>query len=374
MLTTLLAMTALSVADLPRGCSKLVSMTGLPAFPASGLQTFTLPPADPGMPWNEAIVSWNVQGAGGARLTIEGRVLKENRRTKWFTIAKWTGDTVRAVSESVNDQGDDDGEMLTDTLRLKEPGGKLELRLTLETLYAEKVPHLKLLAVSFADTSAQPQTRPPNEKAWGKVIEVPRRSQMPYDGNKMAMSPTAASEPFRAWLPSVKTSPFCSPTACSMILAHWAKELKLPEVDRDVPQVIVGVFDNAWRGTGNWAFNTAYIGSVAGLRSYVTRLESITDLEDLIVAGVPVITSVASNLLQGNGKPAGEDGHLVVLVGFDKKGDPVFNDPGWTTDIRQTYRRENFSKAWAVSNRTVYLSYPESRGLPASPTGCWISE
>jgi hypothetical protein len=88
---------------------------------------------------------------------------------------------------------------------------------------------------------------------------------------------------------------------------------------------------------------------------------------------VPVAISVAYNLLQGNGKPAGGDGHLLILVGFNAEGDPVFNDPGWSKQIRQTYKRANFERAWAASGRTVYLVYPEGRKLPKAADGCWIS-
>ena len=164
----------------------------------------------------------------------------------------------------------------------------------------------------------------------------------------------------------------CSPTVVSMLLAFWAKELRHPELDRDVPEVQQGVFDPNWPGTGNWPFNTAFAGTVPGMRAYVARLTDISELEAWIASGKPVATSVSYDLLRGKGKKGASDGHLVVLVGFDEHGDPVFNDPGRSTEVRQTYKRADFDAAWATSGRTVYLIYPKFGLVPEDPFGHWI--
>jgi len=186
---------------------------------------------------------------------------------------------------------------------------------------------------------------------------------MPYEGGKLAFNPDLVSSNFKTWFAGVKQAQYCSPTSVSMVLDFWASKLSRPAMNVDVPDVAVGVFDEKYPGTGNWSFNVAYAGSFPGMVSYVTRLGGINDAESLVRAGIPVVCSVAYNLLKGNGKPAGGDGHLVVLVGFDSDGNPIFNDPG-RSDVRQTYKRENFAKAWANSHFTVYLIYPIDTLLP----------
>ena len=118
---------------------------------------------------------------------------------------------------------------------------------------------------------AGPSPQEPKRGAWGKIISVPERSQVPY-GEK------------QGW---------CSPTSTSMVLAYWAKALGRPELDLSVPEVAKGVYDKNWPGTGNWPFNTAFAGKVSGLRSYVMRLNYLADLEEYILAGVPIVLSVS---------------------------------------------------------------------------------
>jgi hypothetical protein len=105
------------------------------------------------------------------------------------------------------------------------------------------------------------------------------------------------------------------------------------------------------------------------LIAYVSRLSGIRDLEQWIEVGVPVGCSVDYTLLQGKTGP--KAGHLVVLIGFTETGDPVFNDPGWSKQVRQTYKRADFERAWVSSNRTVYLVYPKVMKTPAGG-GAWL--
>jgi hypothetical protein len=68
-----------------------------------------------------------------------------------------------------------------------------------------------------------------------------------------------------------------------------------------------------------------------------------------------------------------ESGHLVVLVGFTKDGEPVINDPAFKNQVRRVYKRSDFEKAWAYSKRTVYLVYPEGSNVPENSDQLWIS-
>jgi len=222
------------------------------------------------------------------------------------------------------------------------------LRLTLRNV--SDVGALKFLGLCFRDSRAAAVPLESTKRAWGKSLLVPERSQTVYP------------EGINEW---------CSPTSTSMILALWAAKFSRPELDYNVPEVARKVNDPNWPGTGNWPFNTAFAGSHAGIRAYVTRFSDVTELEDWINAGVAVAISVRNGWLKG--RPESGNGHLVVCIGFDERGDVIFNDPG-RSEVRQTYKRENVIKAWAAAGNTVYLIYPEKHVVPKDRFGHWYLE
>jgi len=323
-----------------------------PAFPPAGTTTVTEIPVEPPISgWREAVVSWNVKNPVGGRLRIEASASLDGRSTDWYVIADWCADPSRSPRQSVKDQADADGDVDTDTLVLKKPtSGQLLLRVSQETFEDSVPPALSLVTVSFAAPERFSSRDASSRKAWGTAISVPEKSQMNYPNGSV----------------------LCSPTSISMLLSYWAKDRS--EWAVDVPEVAAGVYDPVWKGTGNWPFNTAFAGSLSGLRGYVTRLNDIAELETLVSRGVPVATSVSYGLLKGKGKRDNDDGHLVVVRGFDPRGDLLINDPGKGTEVRQTYRRDAFLRAWKVSGNTIYLVHPEGRPLPKSSRGTWLAK
>lgn len=324
------------------------------SFPEVGeTRVFTATDASP-FPFNEAIVSWNVTPAAGAHVTVEAQAITGNELTKWYTLAEWELDDAQKRT-SINGQADDRGDVFTDTLHLKELGKAINLRFTLRKVAPGPTPKLKLVTVSFADTNQQPPSGCSPSPAWGKTVDVPQRAQGNYPQGGV----------------------LCSPTTMSMLLWHYSGVLKQPQLDQDVPIVQSNVWDLAYNGAGNWAFNTAYVGSFSGLMSYATRFRGIQDLEPWIDAGFPVGCSVSLDLLKGEPKNR-DSGHLVILVGFEKNGDPIFNDPAWKDQVRRTYKRENFERAWLNSHRTVYIVhpdysiYPDAKRPPQTQDEVWF--
>jgi hypothetical protein len=296
------------------------------------------------LPWDEAIVSWNVQPAGGAKLKVEARAIYGDLPTKWYVLGDWSHDGPRA---SLDWQKDEDGSVKTDTLSMRRKGGLLQLRLTGDSPNPKA--RVTFLGVCFSESDASYAPESEANRAWGRALSVFKRCQNDYPGG----------------------GGLCSPTSLSMMLTHWSKELGRAEMDQDVPQVQSGVWDQVYNGAGNWPFNTAYAGSFPGMRAYVARFAKVAELEVWTSAGFPVICSVSYQLLRG--KPldrSTENGHLVLLLGFTASGDPVFNDPA-SRETPKVYPRKAFEAAWNYSHRTVYLAYPEGAAVPASPEGRW---
>jgi hypothetical protein len=176
--------------------------------------------------------------------------------------------------------------------------------------------------------------------AWGKALPLPEKSQSDYVGG-------------RDW---------CSPTSVSMVLSYWAEVCQRPDWRVEVPEAARQIHDPAWGGTGNWSFNTAFAGSLAGPRAYVARFSDLVEVEEWISAGVPVVLSVSFDLLHGKSQDQ-RTGHLIVCVGFTQAGDVIVNDP-WAPKeegrgVRRVYPRTNVLAAWRRSQNTVYLIYPE---------------
>jgi len=293
-------------------------------------------------PVTELVPSWTGSAENGAKLTFFVRPDIDGAAE--FNLGTWSqGVATAEMRTSVNDQEDQFAKVSTDTLILKNPVNRFAVRIV--STPAADGTQAELRDLNFILSSEEPVMKPSGMSLWETLLEVPLRAQMSYEGGGV----------------------LCSPTSISMILGYWAKKISKPELDNDVPIVQAGVFDPAWNGTGNWPFNVAFGGSQPGMTGYVTRLRSVNDLEAFVGYGVPIATSVSNGILKGLGKQD-NDGHIVVVVGFDKEGNPIFNDPGRNV-VRMTYKRSDFEKAWAHSKNTVYVIHP--RGWKIPKDGPW---
>lgn len=331
--------------------SGLVIFTGASRWGASAgsgkATTLESPPIRTVVPWNELVVSWNVEPAQGAGLVVEA--LPETPSGSPYRMGEWSlGEGSPRPRTSIRGQKDSLGVVKTDTLVLKQPVSGLRLRVTLEGTLAEHPERLRWVTVSMTDTTRIPEPRTARREVWGRRLAVPERSQLAYPGGE-------------TW---------CSPTSVSMVLGWWAGVMERPDLDRDVPEVAEGVHDPGWSGTGNWPFNTAYAGSLPGLRGCAARLRDLRDVEDLVAEGVPVVMSVHPPALRGRGV-APDAGHLIVCTGFTETGDVEANDPWARLEEGQTvhrvYARANVERAWEHAHRLAYLIAPEkvARRFPA---------
>ncbi|WP_309571800.1 peptidase C39 family protein [Deinococcus sp.] len=279
--------------------------------------------------FDELIPSWNAVTPAGGSVRVEVRAQVASTWSRWFSFGTWSSAGDRA---SVDGQKDVTGEVLTDTLRLNRTATTYQYRVTLRGAGTT----LRLLAFNTTERAKHTAGlgQPGNRAAWGRLVDVPRRSQMIYpDGGEV----------------------WCSPTSVSMILAKYG-------VDVTVPQAAKGTFDSVYDGTGNWPFNTAYAGSL-GMRAYVTRLPNLAAAEAFTAAGQPIAVSLGWKKGELPGAPIeSSSGHLMVLDGFDTQGNPVLNDPAApdNASVRRTYPRAAFEKLWLThSGGLSYVLLPK---------------
>lgn len=309
------------------------------------------PKIDSPIPWNELIVSWNAIAPAGTFLKVEASAILPDHASRFYTMGIWSPDGKIFPRTSVRGQKDADGNVDTDTLILNQTANAAQIRVTLGGTNGA-MPALKFLGLSFANTKIPRTAREPDRAAWGRIIPTPEHSQ------------------HGSWT----NAGWCSPTSLSMALSRWAEVLHRPEMDLTVPEVAVKVYDSDFAGTGNWPFNTAFAGSFAGMRSYVTRFDDIAEVEEWIAAGIPVILSARWDWLQP-GRPVDRDGHLIVCIGFTENGDVVVNDPATRLDqgesVRRIYKRGNVIRSWTKSHNAVYLVYPVGTMIPKNRYGHW---
>jgi hypothetical protein len=138
-----------------------------------------------------------------------------------------------------------------------------------------------------------------------------------------------------------------------MLLAYWGKAHAIPEIVR-------AVYDERYGGTGNWAFNMAFAGSL-GLRAVLAHLGGLDHAARFIAAGIPLALSFSWCSGDLPGAPLDRsDGHLAVLRGFTPQGHPQMNDPA-QPDIMTTYDRKALERVWQAHGGAAFATVPAER-------------
>ncbi|GHO43449.1 C39 family peptidase [Ktedonospora formicarum] len=318
--------------------------------------TVTSPVHTTKQPFTTAVASWNAETPAGTWIETHIRVLEDNAWTGWYKLPIWASDFSAIKRHSIDGQNDTGGGIATDTFYTNDtPATAYQLSLTFFTTSPSVTPSVRRVA-AFASYDSDPKNTPqisPDTSVWGKSLNVPQRSQMlpEYEG----LGYGGGGE---VW---------CSPTSTSMVMAYWSNVLHQPALTQTVPDTARDTYDFTYEGTGNWPFNTAYAGS-HGLHAVVTRLYSMSQIEQWVKSGVPVVISIAykKNELPGTPIPS-SNGHLLVVKGFAANGDVITNDPAAATNetVQITYNRQAIQDVWLkYSSGTSYLIYPEHWLVP----------
>ncbi|MEW2630637.1 peptidase C39 family protein [Streptomyces sp. NPDC048389] len=315
--------------------------------------TWTSPVHRSRVPATEVIASWNAHTPVGTWLQVElsGRY-SDGVATPWFVMGRWAAGDTDIRRTSVDGQGDGRASIWTDTFSVDDAASGLRLdtyRLRL-TLYRRPgsgltptVWRLGAMASDIPDRFGVPASEP----ALARELIVPRYSQNTHVGRYPEYDNGG-----EAW---------CSPTSSQMIIEYWgrtptAADLAWVNPEFDDPQVCHAArhtYDHQYRGCGNWPFNAAYAATYPDMSAVVTRLSSLTDLETLIAAGIPAITSQSFLASELTGAGYGTTGHLMTVIGFTAGGDVIANDPASPSNeaVRRVYRRTEWENIWLRTKR-----------------------
>jgi hypothetical protein len=282
--------------------------------------------------FDTVVLSWNATTPSGSAVQFEARAKIGQTWSKYYALGFWTTDTKQQAKSFAN-QRDQHGEVQTDTLKLFQYASALQIR---ATLLGKATLHGLTAVLSDSQQHHKVVVSSPNKQVWGTDLPVPMHSQMIYpDGGEV----------------------WCSPTSLVMLLGYWQQKLGR-SLAQTVPETAKAVWDSTYDGAGNWSFNVAYAAS-RGVRASVQRLSSLSQAEGYIQKGIPLALSVAWKLgeLGGAALPS-SNGHLMVLRGFDKSGNPIINDPAAPSDgsVRRVYNRAQLERAWlGASGGIVYV-------------------
>ncbi|MFD5766666.1 peptidase C39 family protein [Streptomyces sp. NPDC127049] len=314
---------------------------------------WTSPAHTPAVPATEVIASWNARTPAGTWLQVElaGRYA-DGTATPWFVMGRWASGDTDIRRTSVDGQTDGRSSVWTDTLAVDDPASGLRLvayrlRLTLHrrpgSTLTPTVWRLGAMASDVPDRFTVPASVP----GLARELAVPRYSQNTHVGQYPEYDNGG-----EAW---------CSPTSSQMILEYWgrrpsAAELAWVNPDYADPQVCHAArytYDHQYEGCGNWPFNAAYAAGYPSMNAVVTRLRSLTDLETLIRAGIPAMTSQSFRAEELTGAGYGTSGHLMTVIGFTAAGDVIANDPASPTNeaVRRVYRRREWENIWLRTKR-----------------------
>ncbi|MGW5030490.1 peptidase C39 family protein [Streptomyces nigra] len=315
--------------------------------------TWTSPVHRLSVPATEAIASWNAHTPAGSWIQIEVKgTYSDGTATPWYVMGRWAAGDQDIRRTSVDDQSDDRSSVWTDTFAIDDPATGLRLasyrlRLTLYRKPGTKVtPKVWRAGVMGSDVPDR-FTVPASEPGLARELKVPRYSQELHVGQYPEYDNGG-----EAW---------CSPTSSQMIIEYWGGRLTPEQLawvnpeftDPQVCHAARFTYDHQYEGCGNWPFNAAYAATFDGLQGVVTRLGSLTDLETLIAAGIPAITSQSFLAEELTGAGYGTSGHLMTVVGFTADGDVIANDPNSPTNeaVRRVYQRREWENIWLRTKR-----------------------
>ncbi|MEU3618719.1 peptidase C39 family protein [Streptomyces sp. NPDC006872] len=315
--------------------------------------TWTSPLHTLAVPSTEVIASWNASTPAGTWLQVELKgSYSDGTDTPWYVMGRWASGDQDVKRTSVDGQSDGRSTVWTDTLAIDDASTGLRvasyrLRLTLYrrpgTQLTPTVWRLGAMGSDVPDRFTVPASVP----GLAHELDVPRYSQEIHQGQYPEYDSGG-----EAW---------CSPTSSQMIVEYWGGRLSAQQLawvdpayaDPQVCHAARFTYDHQYGGCGNWPFNAAYAATFADLQGVVTRLGSLTDLETLIAAGIPAMTSQSFLKAELTGAGYGTAGHLMTVIGFTAAGDVIANDPFSADDsaVRRVYRRREFENVWLRTKR-----------------------
>ena len=324
------SLSGLSAANLPDGALKT-------AENGSGTAAAVLisAPIRTAFPFTQALAGASAAMGPQDCLELALQVKSGRGWSPWFEFGRFSP---KGGSASAEGRTNPFGRMAVDTLALSSACRYLRYRVTIKTAPGSRA-FLRLVSVTYTAADAPYDEafcvdKPPSFRP--VRLDVPEFSQM--------TQPTAFA------------GDICSPTSVAMVLSHFKVKARVIETAAGVHDTAAGIY-------GNWTLNTMYAGA-RSLYAWPARLNSLEEARGYLAAGIPLAASVTFGPGELKRSPLkSTKGHLLVIKGFNAKGDIVANDPAAPDEktVERVYSRKDFAGAWLKNKLgTVYIMAPLS--------------
>ncbi len=328
----------------------------LKSFPRSG--TWTSDIIETAFPFTELIPSWNatVPRDTGVFFQVKTRNAADGQWSPWLYIGQWGRTPATDPMDRV--VRFDRGMVNVDNLTLDEPANAYQFRATLLSfdMSHEVNPSIRRITVSYSgvvDDAGERERIARTDRSepsvpWGPRGDWARSLPVPFRAQGIEAKPLAGQ--------------ICSPTSTSMVMAYCG-------VDLPTEQNALAIYDEEHDMFGNWGRAVQRAGSL-GLDAWLQRFRNWDQVKAMIARGQPIVAGIKFKKGEFPSALYSEtDGHLIVIRGFTKAGDPIVNDPADRNKGNGVvYKADDLARAWFAHGGVGYvIRKPEGVGT-SSPT------
>ena len=297
-------------------------------------------PATPGFEFDQLILSWNIryqENPGRFKFNIE--VSEDSLSWYGFNYLSWGDSSYEYSAGEKSIEGI--GTVNVDVLKLQKSMKYARVIVGYSGKDKSEKVFLRRLALSFSNDSPtwyeyRRYHSGDTEIDYGMVkLSVPYITQRSLDANREGGA--------------------CSPTSVVMVLNYH-----IPGIDPDIFAWTAYDYEN--KIFGNWPYNVQ-AAFAAGLgKTWVARHCGFDEIHDEVSNGKPVVISIGYDYDELPNSPihSAENGHLVVVIGFDGPDSIICNDPAGhgVDDGIIKYPRKELEKAWIGHTGVAYHLWP----------------
>lgn len=296
-------------------------------------------------PFNEIILCWNCFAGDSSGLAISIAVSSDSLRWYNFAYQDWRIESdIGAIDEDSLPRKKISGIGFVDidVIKLEKPASFY--RFNINFYHKDSLPFfLDRISICYSNTHAN------------------IRQHGTWDNHQMTDMPKVAlAVPFLSQkaLPDSISDRTCSPTSLAMVLNYHNHQCSALEVSAAVYDPFAEIY-------GNWPYNMEAAYLMGLQKTWIGRHNSFNEIAAEINSGIPVIISIdvpPGKLANAPYPTTGGAGHLIVIRGFDEKGNVLVNDPAGAIpqEGMLSYDLESLTEIWVECGGVAYHLWPES--------------